>query len=161
MTTMDKRPLIYESVTVTQIDIHPTGEEPDRHVVRVAPGVSCTTTICEVPTKSKSGLCSRDEILAPSDARSSRHPGLPHSPSNKQPRSREGRFDKVVTGLLGLLVPIKRDKWSVQIKACHRGQNDAVLNRHRRVLPPRNLRIAMSLSSSFPSKCSLWSCTSY
>jgi hypothetical protein len=85
MTTMDKRPLIYESVTVTQIDIHPTGEEPDRHVVRVTPGVSCTTMVHEVSTKSKSGLCSWDEVLAPSDALPNRHPRLPHSPSNKPP----------------------------------------------------------------------------
>jgi hypothetical protein len=27
---------------------------------------------------------------------------LPHSPSNKPPHNREGRFNKVVTGLLGL-----------------------------------------------------------
>jgi hypothetical protein len=128
MTATDKWPLISESVAVTQINIHPTGEEPDRHIVRVALGVSCTTTVREVPTKSKLGLCSREEILAPSDARPDRHPGLPHSPSNKQPRSREGWFDKVVTGLLGLPGLIKPDKWSVQIKACHRGQNDTILN---------------------------------
>jgi hypothetical protein len=34
------------------------------------------------------------------------HLGLPHSPSNKPPRSREGRFNKVVIGLLGLPSPI-------------------------------------------------------
>jgi hypothetical protein len=56
------------SVEVTRIDIHPAGEEPDQHVVCTTPRVSHTATICEVPTKSKSGSCSRDEVLAPSDA---------------------------------------------------------------------------------------------
>jgi hypothetical protein len=50
-----------------QIGVHPTREEPDQHVVCVTPGVSRMTTVHEVPTKSKSGLCSRDEVLAPSD----------------------------------------------------------------------------------------------
>jgi hypothetical protein len=36
----------------------------------------------------------------------SRHPGLPHSSTNKPPRSREVQFDEVVTGLLGLPGPI-------------------------------------------------------
>jgi hypothetical protein len=53
---MDERPLISKSVTVLRIDIHPTGEEPDQHVVHVASRVSCTTTVREVSTKSKSGL---------------------------------------------------------------------------------------------------------
>jgi hypothetical protein len=52
----------------TRIDIHPTGEEHDQHIVRVAPGAPYMTTIGEVPTKSKSGLRSRDEVLAPSNA---------------------------------------------------------------------------------------------
>jgi hypothetical protein len=103
---MDKQPLICESIAVTRIDIHHTGEEPDRHVVRAAPEVSHTTTVREVPTKPKSGLYSRDEVLSPSDARPSRHLGLSHSPSNKPPQSREGRFDEVVTGLLDLPNPI-------------------------------------------------------
>jgi hypothetical protein len=41
------------------------------------------------------------------------------------------KFDKVVTRLLGLPGPIKSNKWLVQIKAFHRGQNDVALNRHR------------------------------
>jgi hypothetical protein len=65
------------------------------------------TTVGEVPTKSNSGPCSRGEVLAPSDVRPSRHPELPHSSSNKLPRSREVRFGKVVTGQLGLPGPIK------------------------------------------------------
>jgi hypothetical protein len=92
---------------MTRINIHHAGKEPDRHVVRVAPGVSRMITIGEVSTKSKSGLCPQDEVLAPTDARPSHHPGLPHSPSNKPPRRREGQVDKVVPGLLGLPGPIK------------------------------------------------------
>jgi hypothetical protein len=107
MTVIDKWSLISESVVVTQIDIHPPSKEHDRHVIHVAPGVSRTITIGEVPTKSKSSLCSRDEVLAPGDARSSLHTEMSHSPSNKPPRNREGRFDKVVLGLLGLSGPIK------------------------------------------------------
>jgi hypothetical protein len=154
MTATNKQSLISESVAVIQINIHPSGQEPDQHVIRVAPTVSRTTIVCEVPTKLKSGLCSRDEVLAPSDVRPSHHPGLLHSPSNKPPLSREGWFDKVVTGLLGLLGPIKPNKWSLQIKACHRGQNDAVLNPHMRGLPPWNLRISTAVFSPFPSEWS-------
>jgi hypothetical protein len=81
----DKQTLISESVTSIRIDIHHVGEELDRHVIRMATGVSRMTTIGEVPTKSKSDLCSCDEVLAPSDARPSRHPRLPHSPFKKPP----------------------------------------------------------------------------
>jgi hypothetical protein len=49
--------------------------------------------------------------------RPGRHPGLPHSPSTKPSRCREGRFKKVVTKLLGLPSPIKPDMRFVQIKA--------------------------------------------
>jgi hypothetical protein len=97
------------------------------------------TTIGEVTTKSNLGSHSRDEVLDPSDARPDRHPGLPYSPSNKPPQSREVRFDIVVIGLLGLLGSIKPNMWQVQIKACHRGQNDAVLNRQWWGLPHWNL----------------------
>jgi hypothetical protein len=85
MIAMDKRSLISESVVPIQIDIHPAGEELDQQVVRMTPGVSRTTIVYEVPTKSKLSLCSRDEVLAPSDARPGRNPGLPHSLSNKLP----------------------------------------------------------------------------
>jgi hypothetical protein len=82
MIVTDKQPLISESVAVTRIDILHTRKEPDQHVVHATPRVSCRTTVCEVPTKSKSGPCSRDEVLASSDARLGHRPGLPHSPSN-------------------------------------------------------------------------------
>jgi hypothetical protein len=85
------------------------------------------TTIGGVPTKSKSGLCSRDEVLAPSNAWFGCHSGLPHSPSNKLPRSRDGQFDKVLTGLLDLPGPINLDMQSIQIKSCHQDQNDRSL----------------------------------
>jgi hypothetical protein len=45
MAAMDKWSLISESVAATQIDIHPSGEEPDRHVICVTPRVSRMTTI--------------------------------------------------------------------------------------------------------------------
>jgi hypothetical protein len=102
MIATDKQPHISESVKVTRIDIHLAGEEPDQHVVCVTHGVSRTTTVCEVPTKSKLGLCSRGEVLAPGD-----RPARPSSwclilpPLNHLKAGRE-RFDKVVTGLLGL-----------------------------------------------------------
>jgi hypothetical protein len=64
---MDKQSLIFESVVVIRFSVHPAEEEPDQHVIRVASQVSRTATIREVPTKSKSGLCSQDEVLALSD----------------------------------------------------------------------------------------------
>jgi hypothetical protein len=67
MTVTDKQPLISESVAAFRIDIHPIGEEPDRHVVHVAPRISRPTTVREVPTTSNLGPYSRDEVLAPSD----------------------------------------------------------------------------------------------
>jgi hypothetical protein len=63
MTATDKRPLISKSVTAIRVNVHHVREKPDRHVIRVAPWVSHKTTVCEVPTKSKSGLCSWDEVL--------------------------------------------------------------------------------------------------
>jgi hypothetical protein len=76
MTSTDKRSLISDSVAATRIDIHPVREEPDQHAVRATPGVSRTTIIREVPSKSKSGPYSRDEVLASSDARPDHYPGL-------------------------------------------------------------------------------------
>jgi hypothetical protein len=67
MTAADKRSPISDSVTVIRISVHPAAKEPNQHVIRMTPGVSRTTTIREVPTKSKLGLCSWDEALAPSD----------------------------------------------------------------------------------------------
>jgi hypothetical protein len=89
MTPTKKRSLISESVTVTRIDIHHAGEEYDPHIVHVAPGVSRTTTVGEVPSKSKSGRCSEDEVLTPRNAWPNRHFGLPHFPSIKPPRRSE------------------------------------------------------------------------
>jgi hypothetical protein len=40
MTAMEKLPLITESAAVTQINIHPTGEEPDQDATRLTPGGS-------------------------------------------------------------------------------------------------------------------------
>jgi hypothetical protein len=82
------------------------------------------------------------------------HPGLPHSPSNKPPCSREVRLDNVVTKLLGLPGPINSTYGQYNSKLLHRGQNDAVLNRHRRGLSPWNLRISMTRSPPLPFECS-------
>jgi hypothetical protein len=67
MTTMDRRSLIFKSVTVIRINIDLAGEEPDRHVIRMTPRVSHTTTVRGVPTKLKLGPYSQDEVLAPID----------------------------------------------------------------------------------------------
>jgi hypothetical protein len=154
MAATDKRSLISESVIAIQIDIHPAGEEPDRHVVRVTPWVSRMTTV-------RKALLSQTWIPAPemkswpsAIVQPNRHPGLPHSPSNKAPWSSEVWFGKVVTGLLDLPAHIKPDMRSVQVKTCHQDQNDAVLNRHRWGLPPWNLEIATTLSPLFPSESS-------
>jgi hypothetical protein len=56
-----------ESVMMIRIGVHPVEEEPDQHIIHAAPWVSHMTTVHEVPTKSKSGFCSQDEVLAPSD----------------------------------------------------------------------------------------------
>jgi hypothetical protein len=150
MIVIDKRTLISRSVMVIRIDIHHVGEEPDQHVIRVTPGVLHTTTVCEVPTKSKSGLCSWDEALAASDARPSHHAWLPDSPSNKPPRSRVRMVWQSSYWATRFTRPHKLDMRSVQIKACHRGQNDVVFNHHRQGLPPWNLIIATTLSPPFP-----------
>jgi hypothetical protein len=89
-----------------QIGVHPTGEEPDQHIIRIASRVLCTTTICEVPTKLNLGPTPEMKSWPPAMVRPGRHPGLPHSPSNKPPQSRDVRFDKVVTKLQGLPGPI-------------------------------------------------------
>jgi hypothetical protein len=117
MTTMSKRSLISESIVTIRIGVHSVGEEPEQHVIRLAPWVSHTTTLRKVPTRSKSGLCSRDEILIPTD-----HLARPSSWAtsvslHKSPRRREGWFDKVVTKLPSLSGPIKSNMWSVQFKA--------------------------------------------
>jgi hypothetical protein len=113
-----------------QIDIHPTGEEPGYHVVRMAPRIS---------QPSVKSLLSQNRVSAPGMKSwlpaivwPDRHPGLPHSPSNKPPWSREGRFDKVVTGLLDLPGPINLTCGHYKSKIVHWGQNDTVLNRHMR-----------------------------
>jgi hypothetical protein len=106
--TNNKRSLISESVTASRICVHPAREEPDQHIACVASQVSHTTTVGEVPTKSKLGPCSWDDVLAPSDAWPGHHTLLPHSPSIKPPRSREVQFDELVTGLLSLPGPINQ-----------------------------------------------------
>jgi hypothetical protein len=47
MIVTNKRSLISESVVVIQIDVHPAGDEPDQHIVRLASWVSHMTTVRE------------------------------------------------------------------------------------------------------------------
>jgi hypothetical protein len=152
MTAMSKRPLIFESVMVIRIGVHPVGEEPDQHVVHVAPRISHTITFCEVPTRSKSGLFSDDEILVPNDRLTRSSSWATLFSLHKPPQSREGQFDKVVTKLLGLPGPIKPDMWPLQIKTCPLGPKmmwsliDTSMGYH--------LGISMARSPPFPSECS-------
>jgi hypothetical protein len=155
MTAMDKRPLISKSVMVIWLNIHTAQEEPNQHDIHAASWASCLTTVCEIPTKSKSGLWSRDEVLALND-----HPAQSSSGAAsfflQQTTSKQGgtvrQSSYWATRFTGARKP---DMRSIQIKACHRDQNDTILNRHMRELPPWNLRIATSLFLSFPSKCSI------
>jgi hypothetical protein len=96
MTTTDKQSLISKSVAVTRIDIHPIGEEPDQHVIRVTPEVS-RTTIYEVPTKLKSPPAPRMKSWLPTIP----NPTVilvPHSPSNKPPQSKGCSSTKELQG---------------------------------------------------------------
>jgi hypothetical protein len=88
----------------------------------------------------------------PGIIRPDRHHELPHSPSNKPPRSREVWFDKVVTKLLGLSSPINLTCGQYESNLVYRDQNDVVLNRRWWGLSPWNLRIATTLSPPFPSE---------
>jgi hypothetical protein len=89
MTVMDKWSLISESVMMIQIGVHPAAEEPDQHVVHVASKVSRMVTVCKVPTKSKLGLCSQDDVLVPSK-RPARPSSWATSFSLQQTTSRQG-----------------------------------------------------------------------
>jgi hypothetical protein len=63
----------------------------------------------------------RMKSCLPVIVRPDRHSRLPHSTSTKPPRSREVRFDKVVTKLLGLPGPTKSDMRPIQLKPCPPG----------------------------------------
>jgi hypothetical protein len=107
------------------------------------------TTICEVPTKSKLVPCFQDKVLTPSDTQPGGHTDA--SFPLQQTTSELGvQFGEVVTGLLGLPSPKKPAMQPVQIKACHRDQNDRILIDTSGWLPHINLRIATTLSLSFP-----------
>jgi hypothetical protein len=146
MTATDKLPLITESVTATWIDIHPAGEEPDQHAIRLTPRGSHVWQ----PFTSSYYV----EIM-PLLMGWSLGP-RPHSASKSKSttRSREVRFDIVVTKATRLIASHKtRHAVSTQLKACHRGQNGTVLNRYGWGLPHRYLGIATTLSPPFPSEC--------
>jgi hypothetical protein len=140
-------PLITDSVVVTRIDIHPVGEELDQHTICLTPWGS------HVWQPLASSYLVKIRPLLPVWSLDP----CPHSPSKSKSttQSREVRFNKVVTKATQLIRTHKtRHAVSTQLKACHRGQNGADLNRHRRGLPHRHLGIATALSPPFPSECS-------
>jgi hypothetical protein len=63
MTAMDKLSLITESVTVTRIDIHPAGKNLTNMPYAWLSEALTYDNHSQVPTKSKLGTCSRDEVL--------------------------------------------------------------------------------------------------
>jgi hypothetical protein len=118
---MSKRSLIFESVTVIRIDVHPVGEESDN----TSYAWPHESHIRQPFTKS---LLGQNQTPAPrmkswllAIVRPSSRPKLHHSPSNKPSQSTEVHLDKVVTKLLGLQGHIKPYMRSVQIKACPSG----------------------------------------
>jgi hypothetical protein len=99
----------------------------------------------QIPTKSKSGPCFRDEVLAPGLI-------LP-SKSKSITRSEEVQFDIVVIKVTRLIGPQKiRHAVSTQLKTCHPGQHGVILNRHSWGLQPWNLGIVTTLSPPFSSE---------
>jgi hypothetical protein len=149
MTRIDKQSLISESVAAIRIGVHPTGKEPDQHVLRVTPGVSRTTTV----RKSLLSQTWATALGVKSWPLGSLGPTvvvgcLILSPTNHLKQGGTVRQSSYkATRFTGAHKP---DMWSVQMKACHQGQNDVFLNRHKWGLPPWNLGIATTLSSPFP-----------
>jgi hypothetical protein len=117
----DKWSLISESVAVIRIGVHPEGEEPNHHIICLASRVSRTTTVHEVPTKSKLDPYSWDEVLAPSD-RSGRPSSWAASFCLQQTISKQGGMIRQssywTTRFTG---PHKPSMWSIQIKTCPSG----------------------------------------
>jgi hypothetical protein len=105
MTIMSKRPLKTESAMVSCFGVHPTGGQPDNTLY--ACPLRHHVQFHIVPTRSKVGPCTRDEVLVPSNSSARPSSWLPHPPSIKLPWSREVWFNKVVTKILGLSDPIK------------------------------------------------------
>jgi hypothetical protein len=139
-----KLPLISKSVVMTRIDIHHAGEEHDQHVIRLTLRGS---HVCQPFAKS---LLCRNRSPVHGWSLGSR----PHSPFHHILKA-EGAVPWSSYMSTRLIGPYKtRYVVSTQLKAYHQGQNDVVLNRHRRGLPHRNLRIATTLSPSFPFECS-------
>jgi hypothetical protein len=132
---------------MTQIDIHPAGEEPDQHAICLIPGGSHVWYSFASPYYVKIGSL----LLGWSLGHQSHSP----SKSKSTTQSREVRFNIVVTKITRLIGTHKtRHAVSTQLKACHRDQKGIVFNRHGRGLPHKNLIIATALSPPFPSECS-------
>jgi hypothetical protein len=106
---------------VTRIDIHHAWEEPNKHAIRLTLGGSHDNI--HKPLLGQIGHLLPEQSLGP----------RPHSPSRNKSTTRSGEvwFDIVVTKANHLIGPQKtRHVVSRQLKTCHRGQNDAVLNQY-------------------------------
>jgi hypothetical protein len=134
MTTMSRQVLKSESVTMIRIGVHLAGEEHD-NTSYVRP---LGSHIRQPSVKSLLGWnqapAPRMKSWFPAIVGYGCHPGLIHSPTIKVLWSREVRFDNS--------------------KLAHWDQNGMVLYRHRRGLPPWNLRITTTRYPPFPSECS-------
>jgi hypothetical protein len=129
----DKRSLISECIMVIWIGVHPAGEEPGQHVIRVDTRVSRTTTVRKVRKEPA-------QPLSWAISFSLQQTTFKQGGMVQQSSYWATRFAR----------PHQPDMWSVQIKACQQGQNDTALNQHRWGLSPWNLRIATTLSPPSP-----------
>jgi hypothetical protein len=150
MTATSKWSRISESLTVIWIGVHLAGEEPDQYVVHLVSRVSRTTTVHGVPTKSKLGPCSQDDVLAPND-RLAQLSSWAASFSLQQTTSKQGGMIWQSSYLAARFIgPINPTCIQYKSKLIHRGQNNTVLNRHRRGLPLWNLIISATLFPTLP-----------
>jgi hypothetical protein len=69
---------------VIRIGVHTAEEEPNQHVMHLASRVSRTLTVREVLSQNWAPAPGMKSWLL-AIVRPGRHPGLPHSPSNKPP----------------------------------------------------------------------------
>jgi hypothetical protein len=143
-------PLKTESVTVTRIDIHPTGEESDQHAIRLTPKCS------HVWQPFASLYYVKIGFLLPGWSLDPRTHSL--SKNKSTTRIREVRFNIVVTKATRFIGPHKtRHAFNTQFNPLHQGQNDAVLNRHGRELPHRKPRNRHSTLPTLPFRVFPWS----
>jgi hypothetical protein len=127
MRATSKRPLIYESVTVIRIGVHPIGKKPDNtSYVRPLGSHLCQPYAKSLLGQNRApGLKMKSWFLA--IVRPGHHPGLSHSSSIKPPWRREVHFYKIVC-------------WD---------QNNMVLNQHRHGLSAWSLWTTTTRSPPF------------